>query len=192
MTVGIGIDSGDRVWLAADTLCLGGYNRRPSMRKIIALGSKHAVAASGIARTVSLIESHQGRLEEAAKKSAQDFATELRQVLIDDGYQRDSEDGAWSHNGSAVMFAGPSGLWLVDPSFHAIKCEERMPYGIGSGGEFAMGSLYTMLCYGAPIDERSVRFAAATAFPFSAGCGGQIDVWTVGRNGSGGFKEDGR
>lgn len=188
MTVGLGFSAPcGHVYLASDTAMMAGYNRKPPGRKIIELSECHAVAVSGMARTAMLIEYHRGRLAKAADQGGIEFSMEYRKMLQDDGYERDDGTPTWSHSDSSVLLASKTGLYLLDSSMHVIRADVGTPYGIGCGGEYAMGAMAAYQQDGITNVSSAMIAACEVAYRFSAGCGGKVDVWRVGRAGEGKF-----
>ncbi len=183
--------------LAADSLCAAGYNRRPYRRKIVPLAGDSAVAVSGVGRSLRLVEENRKELSEVrADLSA--FVRKLRQIMHDDGYQRDEGQAVWTHMDSAFMLANSEGLWVIDASMVPALLPLGSPFGMGCGGEYAMGAMHGCMgvVEGLPdstelgILEFALLRSLEAAQRFSIGCGGKFEMWMPKASSSEGqFKE---
>lgn len=186
MTAILGIDLAGSIGpvLAADSFCGAGYNRRPEKRKIVPLAGDSAVAVSGAGRSLHLVEGNRKELAEVREDPAM-FVRKLRQILHDDGYQRDANETIWTHMDSAFMLANSEGMWVIDASMVPARLPIRHPFGIGCGGEYAMGAMHICLEVVGSMREDSELGMIRTALlrsleaaeRFSFGCGGKLEMW---------------
>ena len=187
MTAIVGIDLTDiGPVLAADSLCVAGYMRRPQRRKIVPLSWDSALAVSGAGRSLHLVEQASKELAEV-KADPPALVSKLRQILHDDGYKRDENESVWTHMDSAFMLANSDGLWVIDASMVSARVAQNSPFGIGCGGEFAMGAMHvslSMLMNMPEVPSRkaeylriAMRTSLEAAERFSIGCGGDFEMW---------------
>lgn len=186
--LGIDLDGSIGPVLAADSLCGAGYNRRPEKRKIVPLAGDSAVAVSGAGRSLHLVEENRKELAEVREDPAL-FVRKLRQILHDDGYQRDANETIWTHMDSAFMLANSVGLWVIDASMVPARLPIGHPFGIGCGGDYAMGAMHICLelvcleVVGMREDLKLGMIRTAllrsleAAERFSIGCGGKLEMW---------------
>lgn len=186
MTAILGIDLEGSIGpvIAADSLCAAGYNRWPEKRKIVPLAGDSAVAVSGAGRSLHLVVENRKELAEAREDPPM-FVRKLRQILHNDGYERDANETIWTHMDSAFMLANSVGLWVIDASMVPTRLPAGHPFGIGCGGAYAMGAMHICLEVVGSMREDSELGMIRTALlrsleaaeRFSIGCGGKLEMW---------------
>lgn len=145
MSVVIGVKTQKGIWLVADRRMVGTDGRRlPPRNKLHTRSDEPAfcVGVVGDGRIHTLLDQH---IEEIGT-SPEQFASDVRQLLIDDGFQPSKSQGAPTFPFGAVL-ARQDKLYVIDGSFavyEASKCSR--------------GQLYAATGIGAPVALALARF----------------------------------
>lgn len=182
MSVVVGMVKDGKAYMAADTRALEGYEKIDCKKLIV---SKHrqwgawAVGGVGYARNLEIA-------------SELDFPTlkgeDKRNTTISDlcrGYfdaLRDEieEKGVMSNGNSesSFMLAMRGRLFVIEDTF--CMHEVTAPFAIGSGSEYAEGTLWALLTYCPDMPpEQMVRAAVESAAHYNVSVGGNIDVAVI-------------
>lgn len=182
MSVVVGMVKDGKVYMAADSRALEGYEKLDCKKLFV---SKHrqwgtwAVGGAGYARNVEIAS----ELDLPTLTKAQKKVATLPDVCRGwfDGLRDEIETKGVMNNGNsetAFMLAVRGRLFTVEDTF--CMHEVTAPFAIGSGSEYAEGTLWALLTYCPDMPpEQMVRAAVESAAHYNVSVGGNIDVAVI-------------
>jgi ATP-dependent protease HslVU (ClpYQ) peptidase subunit len=194
MSIVVAVNKGNRIVMAADTqTSFGDSERTPTENsrsaKIYRIGQA-IFGTTGWAVYDDIIADMLAHPPEGVAPGPPDLSTQ-RSVFaffldmwkeLHDKYQfvndqAQAKDSPFGDLDSSFLIASPGGIFKVSSDLGVTPF--RQYYAIGSGTEYALGSLFNLY----PHDDLDVEQVAVqsvrTAMAFDTGCGGDVDVLEV-------------
>lgn len=155
--------------IGSDSIATMDGTQIPSGPKIVRRG-KWAAGFAGNRRVWAVAKAHEDRLLDHLA-GAYDFTLRMRELLREDDWNADTEEGPKSY-GQQVVLAHPYGVWSISMSFDICEIPAGMVWADGSGRAYALGAGNAV---SGSLEER-VRAAIESAVRFDEGCGGAVQM----------------
>lgn len=173
MSVVLGVKTQKGIWLVADRRMVGTDGRRlPPRKKLHTRSDEPAfcVGVVGDGRIHTLLEQHITEIG----TSPEQFASDVRQLLIDDGFQPSKSQGALTFPFSAVL-ARQDKLYVIDGSFAVYEAEGLRYVAVGIGAPVALALVRSVPTGEERTHLDHIVFDVAQQYP---SCGDGTDVYT--------------
>lgn len=182
MSVVVGMVKDGKVYMAADSRALEGYEKLDCKKLIVNTHRQWgtwAIGGAGYARNVEIATELDLPVLTRAQKKSVSLADVCRGWF--DALRDEIDAKGVMNNGNsetAFMLAVRGRLFTVEDTF--CMHEVTTPYAIGSGGEYAEGTLWALLNYCPDMPpEQMVRAAVESAARYSVSVGGDIDTVVI-------------
>ena len=189
MSIALALEKDGELIVASDTLTSFGHTKVPPVlhaaQKVRQVGGAY-LASTGWGLYENILDDvleRRGRV--TLGTSAQIFSFFLR--LWTDLHKKysfvndqidEKEAGPFGNLDSTFLVANAAGIFYVGPDMSVTKVERY--FAIGSGAQFALGALHAL--HGTRIGaEALARRAVEAAIAFDTYCGGEVQIFRVGR-----------
>ena len=189
MSIALAIEKNGELILAADTLTSFGHTKVPPVLhaadKIRRVGSVF-LATTGWGLYENILDDVIARRKNIRLGSRQqifEFFLRLwndlhkRYSMVNDQID-EKEAGPFGNLDSTFLVAGPAGIFYVGPDMSVTRVEHY--FAIGSGAPFALGALHGL--FDSKLGAEAIsRRAVEAAIAFDTYCGGEVQIFRVGR-----------
>ncbi|MEE8310950.1 MAG: hypothetical protein V3R77_01750 [Candidatus Binatia bacterium] len=187
VSIAVAVHKSGKTVIAADSLSVFGDRKVPidnhRASKIMAIGNARVgMAGWGLYDNVLVDFLSRGKPPALGnEKQIYSFFLKLwsqlreRYTLVNEQPHPDDES-PFADIDSSFLIASPGGIFHVSGNLSVTRFEKY--YAIGTGGDYALGSLFTL--YDGKLDAATLAVKACkTAIAFDVSCGGEIDVYDV-------------
>src|SRR5512145_1336502 len=184
MSIALAIQKDGELIVASDTLTSFGHTKVPPVlhaaQKVRRVGASW-LAATGWGLYENILDDVLARRRNVRLGSREqifDFFLRLwgdlhkKYSFVNDQID-EKEAGPFGNLDSTFLVAGRSGIYYVGPDMSVTKVEHY--FAIGSGAQFALGSLHAL--HGSKLDTEAIaRRAVEAAIAFDTYCGGEVQI----------------
>jgi len=185
MSIAVAVTKGGKTVIAADSMSVFGDRKMPIANhrasKIMRVGNSH-VAMAGWGLYENVLADFVPRQRKSSLANERDifaFFMKLwgelpeRYSLVNEQSHPDDES-PFGDMDSSFLIANRQGIFHVAGNLSVTRFEQY--YAIGSGADYALGTLHTL--YGGKLDAEALsKRGCETAITFDVSCGGEIDVY---------------
>lgn len=187
MSIALALEKNGELIVAADTLTSFGHTKVPptlhAAQKVRRVGPSY-LAATGWGLYENILDdvlARRGNVRLGSRGQIFDFFLRLwsdlhkKYSFVDDQID-EKESGPFGNLDSTFLVANRSGIYYVGPDMSVTKVERY--FAIGSGAQFALGSLHAL--HGSKLGAEAIaRRAVEAAIAFDTYCGGEAQLFRV-------------